>query len=146
MNSRGRATLQERRYPKPKANRPKFTGEQAGKILALLREAGSKGVSKRHLIFDLHYTQAAARIHELEKIGFIIRHEKRPGDGYTWFVLEKESGQSSENSAVLPAPAEAPVASSNSADWYERETGRPRPVEGPREDLSGLPLFEGVAK
>ena len=102
--------------------RPEFANDQCAKILQLLREAGLRGVSKEFLVFECRYTQAAARVFELERRGYEIRHEQRPGDRYTTFVLISEPAS--------PKP-----------DWYERETGKPRSSA----DNSGLPLFVGTA-
>jgi len=60
---------------------------QSAKILTLLREAGQRGVSKKYLIFELGFTQAGARVFELERLGHKILHEKRPGEHFVTFVL-----------------------------------------------------------
>jgi hypothetical protein len=102
-------------------------------ILRLLRQAGPEGVSKAVLIFDKHYTQAAARVWELEQAGVTICHEMRPGDRYVTFVLVSE-------------PAEAQP---KTADWYEETTGKPRatspnPKPLPVYAQRSLPLFDAA--
>jgi hypothetical protein len=95
---------------------PKFADDQGTKILELLIKAGPRGVSKAFLIFECHYTQAGARIFELESRGHKIRHEMRPGDRYVTFVLESS-----------------------------REVSKPDPPETGLEDrprVTGLPLFD----
>src|SRR5579862_4754033 len=102
--------------------RPSFAGDQAAKILQLLREAGPQGVSKRFLIFECGYTQCGARIWELERRGYQIHHEQRPGDRYVTFVLIAEPD-------------------SPKADWFETQTGKRRPADP---QVSDLPLFAEV--
>jgi len=67
-----------------------IAGDQRNQILRLLRDAGAEGVSKAFLVFEKHFTQAAARIWELEKQGYTIRHESRDGERYVRFVLVSE--------------------------------------------------------
>lgn len=81
---------------------PPFSSRQRSAILELLRAAGPEGVSKAFLIFDKHYTQASARIFELEEKGYVIRHETRPGEKYVRFVLI------SEPATVPPSPEKSP--------------------------------------
>jgi hypothetical protein len=88
-------------------HRPKFADGQATKILELLIQAGPRGVSKSFLIFQRGYTQAGARIFELEKQGYRIRHEFRPGDSYVTFILE--SPEPSKVSTPKPPLAELPL-------------------------------------
>ena len=96
--------------------RPSFADSQEETILAMLREAGPRGVSKAFLIFECHFTQAGALVFELERRGYKIRHEMRPGDQYVTFVLE------SSPEAGKPEPSEP--------EWKDR----------PR--VTGLPLFD----
>ena len=109
---------------------PGFAGDQRAEILRLLREAGHRGVSKAVLIFDKRYTQAAARVFELERMGYQIRHESRDGERYVTFVLVGEPDE----------PKPLPTFKPKSADWYERTTGQPRPA-AEQPDLG--PLFSG---
>lgn len=76
-------------------------------ILQLLREAGPQGVSKAVLIFDKHYTQAAARVWELEQQGYEIRHESREGERYVRFVLVNEPTE--PHPRPLPVQAYLPL-------------------------------------
>ncbi len=114
------AVARKKKLRLPQSCRPPFANSQERKILDLLRQAGPRGVSKRFLVFELHFTQASARVHSLERRGFKIRHEMRDGDDYVTFVLE-------------PAP--------------ERETPLPT-YEKKRlsDDNSDLPLFAGVGQ
>ena len=107
---------------------PAFAQSQREEILSMIRSAGTVGVSKEVLLFEKHWSQAAARVFELEQQGFQIKHVQREGEKYVRYVLESE-------------PLELkPLASS--VDWYERQTGRPRPSSA---NGSELPLFERVA-
>lgn len=105
---------------------------QSEKILALLREAGPRGVSKQFLIFELGLTQASARIFELESRGHRIRHEKRPGEHFVTFVLEP-----SADSPVVPGPA--PSNPAHPTDWFETQTGKPRSGGDPIPDFELTP-------
>jgi hypothetical protein len=100
-----------------KPGRPSFAGDQAAKILELLREAGARGVSKELLIFQCGFTQCGARVFELEKRGFKILHEMRPGDRYVTFVFKSE-------------PDEPDRDEKSDADFFEDRRG------------TGLPLFD----
>jgi hypothetical protein len=118
--------------PGPRRGRPDFAGDQRTEILRLLREAGPRGVSKEFLIFDMHMTQCGARVFELERMGYQIRHESRDGERYVTFVLVSEPAQ----------PKPLPTFKPKSGDWYEKTTGKPRPATEPP-DLG--PLFSFVS-
>jgi hypothetical protein len=77
------------------------------------------------LIFRYHYTQAAARVFELQSEGYVIRSESRLGERFVFFVLESEPLE------LKPLPSYS--------DWYEQKTGKPRPSLD-----QDLPLFSGV--
>jgi hypothetical protein len=94
----------------------------------MLRAAGPAGVSKETFLFEKRWSQAAARIFELEQQGFQIAHVQRGGETYVRYVLESE-------------PLE--LKSLDNSDWYERTTGKPRTKSNP-ENVSDLPLFPGV--
>jgi hypothetical protein len=70
--------------------RPAFAASQREKILELLRAAGPRGVRREALIFQHRWTQVGTRIHELEQMGYRIRHEVRPGERFVVYVLESE--------------------------------------------------------
>lgn len=90
---------------------------QADEILALLRAAGPRGVSKVILVFEHRWTQAATRVHELESLGYVIRHDFRPGERFVIYVLESE-----------------PI-----GDWFTQTTGRERPRDVT--EKTALPLL-----
>ena len=124
-----------------RAGRPSFADSQEKTILDLLIEAKSLGVSKKFLIFELGFTQCSARIHFLERRGYKIRHEMRPGDRYTTFVLES----SPERETPLPTyEKKGPDARQEtlSRDWLEESAGRKRPAR--LTDADAGPLFAGV--
>lgn len=133
------AVARKKKLGLPQYGRPPFANSQERKILDLLRQAGPRGVSKKFLVFDLHFTQASARVHTLEQRGFKIRHEMRAGDDYVTFVLES----SPETVAQQPAPNV--LHRVESTDWYERQTGKPRAAVMPEKSTADvLPLFQGV--
>ena len=107
---------------------PRFAESQRAEILKMLREAGSAGVSKETLLYERHYSQAAARIFELERQNFQIAHVQREGETYVRYVLQSE-----------PLELKPP----DGSDWYERTTGKPRATATP-ENVSDLPLFSGA--
>jgi hypothetical protein len=68
---------------------------QRGEILRLLREAkaSGQGVNKAVLVFQCRHTQAAVRIFELEKQGYVIEHRSIPGERFVTFFLVSEPKQ-----------------------------------------------------
>jgi hypothetical protein len=78
-------------HSKPiRRGRPEFADSQRDKILNLLRCAGGAGVSREDLIFNHRWTQAGTRIHELEKMGFAIKHISLSGQRFVRYVLVSE--------------------------------------------------------
>jgi len=112
---------------KPKAALPPFAESQRAGILEMLRAAGTAGVSKETLLFEKRWSQAAARVWELEQQGFQIAHLQRDSETYVRYVLESE-----------PLELKSP----DNSDWYERTTGKPRAAGNPGQ-VSDLPLFSG---
>jgi len=122
---------------------PAFASGQREAILQMLRAAGLQGVSKETLLFEKHWSQAAARIWELEQQGFRIQHVQRDGQRYVTYVLDGEPEQPKPLPTYQPKRADKRQGHfSASPDWYERRTGRPRPSSSPRVEDS--PLFEGM--
>jgi hypothetical protein len=126
---------------RPDRSIPAFAGGQREAILKMLRTAGPHGVSKEILLFEKHWSQAAARIFELEQQGYRIKHVQVEGEKYVRYVLEGEP----ENPKPLPTyqpkgPDKRQGELSNSPDWYSRTTGRDRP-----QDSAPGPLFERTA-
>jgi Helix-turn-helix domain len=78
------------RAERPSRGRPEFADSQREKILRLLKRAGRSGVRREDLIFHYRWTQAGSRIFELEKMGYKIRHESRPGERLIVYVLASE--------------------------------------------------------
>jgi len=105
---------------------PAFAATQRSDILRLLREAKDRGqgVRKSDLVFEYRYTQAAARIWELERQGYVIRHETEPGQRLVTYFLEREPED---------ARAPGPAATSELA---------PEPDSKDRPRKTGLPLFD----
>jgi len=136
-----------------------FTFEQTTRSLQLLRDAGPRAVPKRFLTFECRFTQCAARFHELEKRGFKVRNETRPGDRCVTFVLEAEPKSPKADRLEKRGGNQGKLDGSsdwwyrlirNNAgakprvdwpDWYERRTGKPRPSGKPLARTADLPLF-----
>ena len=89
---------------------------QAKEVERLLREAHARGqgVNRAFFLFELRYTQVGARIDEINKHiareGLKIRSRKVAGQRYVEYFIGKADQ----------------AAFSDSPDWYERRTGRPR--------------------
>ena len=109
--------------PKPATGAPARTRSHYDAILALLRERGSAGVLSSELYDQPHLYGRSPRnrISELRRDGSVISGQAR--------------GSSDWHYVLLP----------DSADWYERETGRPRPEEH-TEEKTGLPLFDAAVR
>ena len=86
--------------------RPDFADSQRRRILELLRQAGSEGVSRSDLIFKHRFTQCGTRIFELEKMSYKIRHEMKPGQHYVTYFLESEPEQETHLSTYQPRAAD----------------------------------------
>jgi Helix-turn-helix domain len=114
------------------------------RILALLRERGPLGVLSTELYnsHQLFGRSPRNRISELRKDGHFIRTEPA-GPSVVRYVLTHEN----------PSPTPRPVSQrkaeqrpfSDSPDWYERQTGKPRASDDRgKVPIDGLPLFGGV--
>jgi hypothetical protein len=92
---------------------PSRTRSHYDRILALLRERGSAGVSSAEL-YDaphLYGRSPRNRISEMRAAGHLIK-TTQAGPSTVRYVLLHEN----------PSPTQRPTA----RDWYERATGRPR--------------------
>jgi hypothetical protein len=106
---------------KPHRDAPERTRTYYARILALLRERGPVGVLASEL-YDAprRYGRSPRnRISELRLDGHRI--EGNPRGSSDWhYVLTREA-----------APAAASSTAAESSDWYERQTGKPRPHTPP---------------
>ena len=121
--------------------RPVFADTQREKILELLREAGPQGVRREDLLYVYRWSQAGARIHELERMGYVIEHFLVPGERFVTYRLVSEPATEKPlpNFERKQERAQAAFCES-SDDWYARETGRER-AQLFQQSLSELPLF-----
>jgi hypothetical protein len=120
--------------------RPAFSDTQREEVLEMLRAAGQRGISRAVLIFDKHFTQCGTRIFELEKMGYVIRHDLEPGARFVTYFLVSEPEKEKPLPTYQPRGADPRQRTfANSSDWYVKEHG-PRP--GSASPASGLPLFE----
>jgi len=102
---------------KPHRVTPERTRTHYARILALLRERGPAGVLASEL-YDaphLYGRSPRNRISELRHDGHRIDGNPRGSSGWHC-VLTREA-----------APAAASSTVAESSDWYERQTGKPRP-------------------
>ena len=121
---------------------PAHSAVQRDRVLRLLYEAKSRGqgLRKEDAIFTFRLSQVAARIHELERMGYVIRHESEPGQRFVTFFLVGEPECEKPLPTYQPRGADPRQASlANSPDWYVRTTGQERPAPGPADPG---PLFQ----
>jgi hypothetical protein len=110
----------------------------AQRLLRRLREAGASGVTTAELIAEKSFgLRPPNRIGDLRRAGHLIE-TRRERHGVFRFVLIRESENPIEQRPAKKKPRQTRF--SDSADWYERATGKPRPSG----EASGLPLFSGV--
>lgn len=105
---------------KPQRGAPDRTRTHYGRILALLRERGAAGVLASELYDAPHMYGRSPRnrISELRRDGH--RVDGNPRGSSDWhYVLIREAALD----AVSSTAAES--------DWYERQTGKPRPHTPP---------------
>jgi len=76
-------------------------------------------------------------------MGFTIRHDLEPGARFVTYFLVSEPDREKPLPTYRPkGPDKRQRTFSNSPDWFERETGKPRPK--PELPSSDLPLFPGT--
>jgi hypothetical protein len=126
---------------------PSHASEQRNDVLRLLREARvrGQGLRKEDAIFQYRITQVAARVHELERMGYVIRHELEPGARFVTYFLVSEPEQEKPFPTYQPkGPDKRQQDFSASPDWFERQKNQPRPSSSP--NAGDLPLFEGAKR
>lgn len=86
--------------------------ESYQRVESILEKAGTEGVHRAHFLYDLHWSQIAARVSEMNDLGWVIesvhlpKHEWRNGIE-TKYILRSKPLQAGE-------------------DWYTHKTGKPR--------------------
>lgn len=116
---------------------PSRTRSHYDRILALLRERGSTGVLSSELYDapELYGRSPRNRISEMRADGCLIE-TKPAGASIVRYVLLRDSNG-------VP-PRENPPRT-ESRDWYERQTGKPRAAVVPEPATTDdLPLFQAV--
>ena len=124
---------------------PHHVSAQRDDVLRLLREAKVRGQGLRRddAIFQHRITQVGTRIFELEKMGYTIRHVQEPGARFITYFLISEPEQEKPLPRYEPkGPDSRQSKFADSPDWYETQTGKPRPIQQPQAD--DLPLFAGA--
>ena|ERR1700687_769216 len=118
---------------------PAHASAQRDTVLRLLREAKARGAGLRRddAIFAHRITQVGTRVFELEHMGYVIRHEQEPGARFITYFLVSEPDQPKPLPTYQPkGPDPRQHILSNSPDWFERQTGKPRV------DTNTAPEFE----
>jgi hypothetical protein len=114
---------------------------QSARILRLLIAARGGWVSLPEIMACS--AQYNARVLELRRLGFNIENRTERVDGirHSWFrLLTSPAPPAPEPIKEKSVPADS--AASNSDDWYERQTGKPRAtVVAEKSTTDGLPLF-----
>jgi hypothetical protein len=124
----------------PNSGPPQSAKPQRAEILGVLIEASGTWVPSSEIAALAQ--QYNSRLFELRKLGFCIENrvetDECTGVRKSWFRLV---------TSVAPGPAKekttrADSAASNSDDWYERQTGKPRAaVVADKSTTDDLPLF-----
>jgi hypothetical protein len=128
---------------------------QRDALLDLLKAASGKWVPLPDIL-GLGIAQYSARIHELRKEGFRIenRTERINDTRHSWFRLVSESAPLSQELPWMRDRAKlneqdvqkrTERSFSDSTDWYEAQTGKPRPKD-PAPESPILPLFDVVGR
>ena len=113
---------------------PAHASAQRDSVLRLLREAKARGQGLRRedAIFTYRITQVGARVHELERMGYVIRHDLEPGARFVTYFLVSEPGREKPLPTYQPRGSDPRQGSlANSPDWYERQTGHAREPASP---------------
>jgi hypothetical protein len=121
---------------------PSHASAQRGDVLRLLREAKarSQGLRREDAIFTHRITQVGARVHELERMGYVIRHDLEPGARFVTYFLVSEPEREKPLPTYQPRGVDLRQGSlANSPDWYERQTGKPRSAVNPTSDFELTP-------
>lgn len=100
-------------------------------ILELLRERGPRGVLGSELYEhpELYGRSPRNRISEARAAGHLIEGKPHGSSDWHYILLRDNAG-------------EKPL--SDSTDWYEQQTGKPRPSGKPEVQPVDLPLFQAV--
>jgi hypothetical protein len=111
---------------------PKTRADAYQRIEAILDEgpfvAGTRAVHRAYFLYSLRWSQAGARISEMNDLGWTI----------TGVLLPESEWQSGVRTGYRLDGKPLSL----SEDWYERQTGKPRPA--PAKPLDNLPLFVGA--
>ena len=63
---------------------------QVEKILQLLKDRGARGVFNYEMDNDLHIPRYSSRLHELYRLGYDIRKERRKGGVVRYYLVKEE--------------------------------------------------------
>lgn len=126
--------------PLRSAGAPERTRSHYAAILALLRERGPAGVLGSELYDAPHFYGRSPRnrISELRRDGHLI--EGKPHGSSDWrYVLIRENQNPTQRPQHTKRAEQAAL--SDSRDWFEEATGKPRSSGKPEEKIDGLPLL-----
>jgi len=123
----------EQAKPRRLPGAPARTRSHYDRILGLLRERGLAGVLASEL-YDAPHLYGRSPRNRISEIRADLK-----GDGGFWEITGKARGASDWHYVLQ--------SKTPSSDWYERETGQPRPSEqAPRARHDDLPLFAGMVR
>ena len=124
------------KMPRSVNDPPLQSNTQQAAILRLLIDARGAWVPLPEIMACA--AQYNARVFELRRTGFNVENRTEHVDGvrHSWFRLVNSSTPAAPES-VKEKVSPADPGTLESGDWYERQTGKPRPVTA----TSDLPLF-----
>jgi len=120
MNAERRITLGQLEHAepcKPACNAGDFAADKL-RVLEALEQAGAAGLTTRELMDRGGGMRPPNRIHDLREDGVAIKTVSE-GRGIYRYILCKYLPEEKTNACAKPL--------SDSQDWYERQTGKPRP-------------------
>lgn len=123
-------------------DRPTEHADDAQRLLERLREVGDEGITTGELIREgCCGLRPPNRVMDLRRAGHVIE-TIREGGGVFRYRLVRENSDPSPGPSL---PKTEQLSFADSDDWYERQTGKPRPsAKPPQEDVDDLPLFAKV--
>jgi hypothetical protein len=101
------------------------------RIESILEKAGSAGVHRAHFLYTLFWSQIQARVHEMNRLGWLIESVPLPKSEWQHSIRTKY---------ILRAK---PLEVASGQDWYEVLKGRPRGSEDSH--VTAGPLFAEIA-
>lgn len=98
---------------------PETKAEAYSRIEKILEQAGPRGVHRAYFVHTLYWSQAGARISEMNDLGWVIESVALPESQWVKGIRTKYVLRSKP---LEVAPGE---------DWYVKLKGKPRPADHP---------------